>query len=85
LMRRQLSLCKMLTNVWNGKCWPGSVWTKLHDWIVFLNFLYVIAPQKPKLTSLPLGKVLDDIIDLMQAEFKCLNIKVINRLGIIRN
>ncbi|MDR1890646.1 MAG: PAS domain-containing protein [Puniceicoccales bacterium] len=45
------------------------------------NFLHAIRPQKPKLTSLPLGKVLDDIIDLMEAEFKSLNIEVINRIG----
>ncbi|MDR2778820.1 MAG: PAS domain-containing protein [Puniceicoccales bacterium] len=43
------------------------------------NFLHAIRPQKPKLASLPLGKILDDTINLMESEFKSLNIEVINR------
>jgi signal transduction histidine kinase len=45
------------------------------------NFLQAIRPQKPKLTGLPLVKVLDDIIDLMEAELKSLRIEVINHIG----
>jgi nitrogen-specific signal transduction histidine kinase len=45
------------------------------------KFLYAIRPQKPIFTSLRLGKVIEDTVDLMEAEFKSLNIEVVNCIG----
>jgi nitrogen fixation/metabolism regulation signal transduction histidine kinase len=82
LMRRQFKSLKNLDERMKLEMSAGVCLDEIAklDSIV-KNFLHAIRLQKPKLTSLPLCKVLDDIIDLMEAEFKSLNIEVINRIG----
>jgi PAS domain S-box-containing protein len=82
LMQRQ---CKSLKNVDERMKLETSAGICLDEIArldsIVKNFLHAIRPQKPKFTSLPLGKVIDDTIDLMEAEFKSLNIEVVNRIG----
>lgn len=82
LMQRQ---CKSLKNVDERMKLETSAGICLDEIArldgIVKNFLHAIRPQKPKFTSLPLGKVLEDTIDLMEAEFKSLNIEVVNRIG----
>ncbi|MDR2777013.1 MAG: PAS domain-containing protein [Puniceicoccales bacterium] len=82
LMQRQ---CKSLKNVDERMKLETSAGICLDEIArldsIVKNFLQAIRPQKPKFTSLPLGKVIEDTIDLMEAEFKSLNIEVVNRIG----
>ncbi|MDR1528106.1 MAG: PAS domain S-box protein [Puniceicoccales bacterium] len=82
LMQRQ---CKSLKNVDERMKLETSAGICLDEIArldsIVRNFLHAIRPQKPKFTGLPLGKVMEDTIDLMEAEFKSLNIEVVNRIG----
>ncbi|MDR0742629.1 MAG: PAS domain-containing protein [Puniceicoccales bacterium] len=82
LMQRQ---CKSLKNVDERMKLETSAEVCLDEIArldsIVKNFLHAIRPQKPKFTSLPLSKVIEDTVDLMEAEFKSLNIEVVNRIG----
>jgi signal transduction histidine kinase len=44
------------------------------------NFLQAVRPQKPKMVDIQLAEVLSTAIELMSAEFKSLNVKLVNNV-----
>jgi signal transduction histidine kinase len=44
------------------------------------NFLHAVRPQRPKMVDIALDEVLCGVISLMEAEFRSLNIKIVNNV-----